>query len=101
VFKATGPTSAVPAACLASAVAGTCNVYNQTDLSITQAAFQSAGYSKDDAWAAASRVTSIRAPGGPDYLGVYVKAQHNSVFQIIVPSRTLTDTVVMRLEPTR
>ncbi len=101
VFKATSPTSAVPGSCLTGAVAGLCNVYNQTDLSISQATFQGAGYTKDDFWAAPTRVTSIRAVGGPDYLGVYVKAQHDSVFQIIVPSRTLTDTTIMRLEPTR
>ena len=101
VFRATSPTSTVPASCLSSAVAGVCNVYNQTDMAISQATFQGAGYTKDDAWAAATRVTSIRAVNGPDFLGVYVKAQHNSVFRIIVPSRTLTDTTVMRLEPTR
>ncbi len=101
VFKATSPTGTVPSACLTSAQPGLCNVYNQTDLSITQATFLAPGYTKDDAWPSLTRQTSIAAVGGPDYLGVYVTAQHTSVLNLVVPSRTLHDSVVMRLEPTR
>ena len=102
VFKATGPTSSVPSSCVSTGgQVGVCNVYNAADMALSQASFLSAGYSKDDSWAAASRITSLTSANGPDYLGVYVRAQHNSIFQLIVPSRKLNDTVIMRLEPTR
>ena len=102
VFKATSANGAVPSTCAAgNAVAGSCNVYDASDMALSQASFLSAGYSKDDSWAATTRITSLTSAGGPDYLGVYVRAQHTSIFQLIVPSRALTDTVVMRLEPTR
>ena len=70
-------------------------------LLIDQPTFLSVSYTKKNAWLATSRQTSISAVGGPDYLGVYVRALHTSAMQAIVPSRNLTDTVVMRLEPTR
>jgi Flp pilus assembly protein TadG len=102
VFKATSANGAVPAGCLNGVgVVGLCNAYDASDLNVDQTTFQSAAYTKDDYWPSTSRVTSLSAPSGPDYLGVYVKAQHNSVVRIIVPNRTISDTVVMRLEPTR
>jgi TadE-like protein len=100
VYRASSPTGAVPSACLTGAVGGTCNVYDGSDLAISQATFQSGGYAKDDSWAAATRVTSQSAPGGPDYLGVYVKGTHNSVTHLILNSRAVKDDVIMRLEPT-
>ncbi len=102
VFKASGPTASVPSACVSTgAQAGLCNVYVASDMALSQSSFLSAGYSKDDSWAASSRVTSLTSTSGPDYLGVYVRGQHNSIFQLIVPSRKLSDSVIMRLEPTR
>ena len=99
VYKATSPTGAVPSSCLSGAVAATCNVYDASDLAISQATFESGAYTKDDSWAAPTRVTSQSAPGGPDYLGVYVKGTHNSVTHLILDSRTVKDDVIMRLEP--
>jgi hypothetical protein len=100
VFKASSPTGAVPPACLAgTGIAGLCNVYNAVDLTNDQAAFVASG--KQTAWDSTTRQTSLSAPGGPDYLGIYVQARHNSVLHLIVPDRDLSDTVVMRLEPTR
>ncbi len=101
VYKASSANGAVPAGCLVGAVPGVCNVYNQTDLAVDQPTFLSAGYTKKNSWASSTRITSISSPSGPDYLGVYVTAQHNSAFTIIVPSRVIHDAVVMRLEPTR
>ena len=102
VFKATGPNGVVPASCASGTPSGgSCNVYTAADLLIDQPTFLSASYTKKNSWLATSRQTSISAVGGPDYLGVYIRALHTSAMQAIVPSRNLTDTVVMRLEPTR
>ncbi len=101
VYKASTPSGAVPASCLAgSGVAGLCNVYDASDLGISQASFQSGSYTKDDSWPAASRQTSQSAPGGPDYLGIYVKGTHNSITNLILNQRPVKDDVIMRLEPT-
>jgi Flp pilus assembly protein TadG len=103
VFDATGPNGAVPAACVSSSVgvAGVCNVYTAADLTVDAVTFASAGYTNDDYWPSASRITSLSAANGPDYLGVWVQAHHTSVVQLIVGDRDLTDTVVMRMEPSR
>lgn len=101
VYKATSPSGTVPVSCLGgSGVSGVCNVYDASDLSISLAAFQAAGYAKDDSWAAASRQTSQSAPGGPDYIGVYVKGTHNSITNLVLNNRAVKDDVIMRLEPT-
>lgn len=103
VFRGTSVHSPVPPACTTAnaGIAGVCNVYDGSDLSISGAAFSADGYTKDDFWAASSRITSLSAPSGPDYLGVWVRADHLSVLQSVIPSRALTDAVLMRLEPTR
>ncbi len=103
VYKAASSTDPVPAGCTSSPVgiAGVCNVYDNSDLTISDAAFGDIAYSKNTYWPASSRVTSVAAPTGPDFLGVWVQVRHNSAFSSIVPSRLLSDAVVMRLEPTR
>lgn len=44
--------------------------------------------------------TQIRVPGGPDYIGVYVKGTHGSITNLILDNRSVEDDVIMRLEPT-
>jgi TadE-like protein len=99
VFKADGPDGAVPGACQNGAVAGECNYYTAADLAIDQATFSSPGYSADDAWPSSSRVCSLSAPGGPDYLGVWIEAHHSSFVIKMFPDKDIHDTTVMRLEP--
>jgi hypothetical protein len=103
VFRGTGVHSPVPPECVTSGIgiAGLCNVYDKSDLTISGAAFSGDGYTKDDFWAASSRITSLSSPTGPEYLGVWVQAKHLSVLRSVIPSRALTDAVLMRLEPTR
>jgi len=103
VFKATGPDGTVPAACsgATSGTAGLCNVYDASDLTLTDVQFLAAGYTKDDSWPASSRQTSLSAAGGPDYLGVWVRTNHASITKAILNDKTIDDGVVVRLEPTR
>ncbi len=100
VFKASGPTGTIPAQCMTGPVAGVCNYYVGADLSIDQVTFLSAGYTKDDSWPAASRVTSLAAPGGPDYIGVWLEVHHTSMTKLW-GDKDIHDTAVMRLEPSR
>ncbi len=102
VFKASSADGGVPSACSASdvGVAGLCNVYSTSDLALPQASFADAGYTKDDYWSATTRVTSLSSQNGPDYIGVWVSARHTHLVTSLFGDKTLTDTVIMRLEPT-
>lgn len=100
VFKASGPNGTMPPACATHGVAGVCNYFDGSDLTIDQATFQSAGYTRDDDWPSSSRQTSLSMPGGPDYVGVCLEAQHNAI-TISIFNKTLDDCTVMRLEPSR
>ena len=62
--------------------------------------FRSPTYNLDDHWPATSRVTSVRSSKGPDWVGIWVSAPHDPVMSSLLGRRTLTDCVVMRLEPT-
>ncbi len=103
IFKGTGPSSTVPVACsgATSGTAGLCNVYDASDLTLTDVQFLAAGYTKDDSWPASSRQTSLSAAGGPDYLGVWVRTNHASITKAILNDKTIDDGVIVRLEPTR
>jgi hypothetical protein len=97
VYKADGPDGTVPPNCINSGVAGLCNHYTAADLSIDQASFLSPGFFQSQDWPSSARQCSPTSPGGPDYLGVWVNAQHNSTVGFF-PSRTLHDYTVMRVE---
>lgn len=90
VYQANGPGGKVPEECThGSGVSGTCNVYTRSG----------DGFSGDDsAWPATDRETRLGAPGGPDYLGVWIDSEYSSIAGI-VGDRLLSDEVVMRLEP--
>jgi hypothetical protein len=99
VFKATGPGSPVPPACLAGPVSGLCNVYTGAQLSTTGPSDFGCGPSAlDRYWCPTDRVVNQEGP--PDYLGVYVEADRPMVTGVLGRSFTLDDTYVLRLEPT-
>jgi TadE-like protein len=102
VYKAANSRSSVPAACKTATVGvtGVCNVYNATDFAVDSATFTAVGYTKDDYWPASSRVTSLTAAGGPDFLGVWVTGPHDAVTNIGFGDKQLEDDAIMRLEPT-
>lgn len=99
VYDASGPGSTVPGACktAGAGISGQCNVYTGADLSMSWDAFAASG--KQGHWPASSRQTDSQAPGGLGYVGVWVSSSYESLVGV-VGSRTLSDYVVMRLEPT-
>jgi hypothetical protein len=114
VFKASGTGSSVPAACLTAAsatqrgVAGSCNIYYPADWLASGYGSTEFGYDPvanpnpallDVNWPALSRSDHKTAPG-PDYLGVYIQATHQSLTGV-VSSITLNKSSVIQLEATR
>lgn len=102
VFKATGPSATIPASCTTGpvGVSGACNVYSGSDFTMTNGQFLDVTYTKDNYWPASSRVTSLSAATGPQYIGVWVSGTHRSASRLVLSDRTITDQAVMRLEPT-
>lgn len=96
VFKADGPDTSVPPACLTGPVSGKCNVYSDADLDRPSTDFGEGGWFGDDAWAAPDRSASLL--GDIDYLGVFVEARTRNDVGGPFPS-TLSYTAVVRLQP--
>ena len=104
VFKASGPTDAVPSACTSgTSQTGLCNVYVAADLSAPSTAFGCGTDAKDRFWCPSTRkVAELQSNGGPpDHVGVWVKARHDSVATVFGSGYTFTDSVVLRIEARR
>ncbi|MEP6658981.1 MAG: TadE/TadG family type IV pilus assembly protein [Acidimicrobiales bacterium] len=115
VFKASGPNDPVPGACKAVADAGLrgvpskCNVYYPADWNAPSYGQSSFGYDAvanpnpallDLNWPGLSRSDHKTDPG-PDWLGVFVQATHDSLTGISAGNQVLTKTSVIQIEATR
>ncbi len=89
VYKANGSDGSVPTQCLTGSVVGLCNVYSAADLNRTKAEIDA----RQTAWPPASR-----SPGS-DYVGVSVTSTHTYLTGIFGKTRTVSDAVVMQIEP--
>lgn len=93
----------VPAGCMTASRPGTCNRYTAADLTRPATDFRGTssctGSSPDRSWCPATRNRDQAAPGGPDWLGVYVRVRHDSAVPGFLDSTVVTDKTVMRLEP--
>lgn len=105
VYRATGPESRVPVACKTSSVATSCNRYLAADLALDSSEFGCTGppgpaMKIDNSWCPTSRKTALTGAGGPpDYVGVYVEAQHQDLTGLFGDTITLRADTVFRLEP--
>lgn len=114
VFRADGPNSTVPAACLtasqtfnpASPTSPACNRYEPADFfkeiedpvtGVDTGHFGCGPSSIDRFWCPSDRETSIST--GTDYLGVYVETRHQFITGFFRDGRDLTETKIIRLEP--
>lgn len=106
VFRATGPDSEVPEACKSASVAGECNRYTGADLvgelrlppHSTQ--FGCGNASQDRFWCPNDRKRDLQGPKSPpDHVGVWVQVEHRYLTGIFGRTFTITDQVVMRMEP--
>lgn len=104
VFRAATPDSQVPAACRTATVGipNTCNVYLPANFADPDTAYGCGGADLDRFWCPTVRKVAVTgAQGPPDYIGVWVEAQHGMLTGFFGSSRTLTDQTVMRIEPRR
>jgi len=118
IFKASGPTTAVPTSCLA-AIQGVkdtvngiyCNVYGPTELAVTSATvpvtWNTCPGPPSQTYPASYYCPTTRNvlapstanPNGPDYVGVYVEITHPWITGLFGSSIKMSDTSVTRLEP--
>jgi Flp pilus assembly protein TadG len=80
-----------------SSAADRCNVYTADALTQPVTRFGCGPGSLDSVWCPTTRQDSQAI--GPDYIGVWVKTTHSFITRMFGTSRTITDTVVMRIEP--
>lgn len=78
---------------------GVCNVYRVSDLYREKDDFGCKTTSPDLPWCPNSRNVELTRTSGPDYVGVWIKAEHPWVTKMFGSSITLTETSVIRLEP--
>lgn len=89
-----GPTTTCRAT---SSTADKCNVYTASAFSQPLSVFGCGPGSVDFAWCPTTRSDSQAV--GPDFIGVWVKTTHGFVTKMFGSSTTITDHVVMRIEP--
>lgn len=108
IYKASGPSDSLDAnnasyaSCRAGTpVAGVCNVYAPSDLSRPSGDFGcQAGISPDRFWCPTDRkIAQTGAAGPPDWVGVWVRATHNSLTGLVSNDRVITNSLVLRIEP--
>jgi hypothetical protein len=89
-----GPTSTCQTT---SSITDKCNTYTASVFTQPATKFGCGTGSLDSAWCPTTRVDSQAL--GPDYIGVWVKTTHGFVTKLFGTSKTITDSVVMRIEP--
>lgn len=115
IYKVTGSTNAVPAACTTAAAiaahgsaANFCNTYSAADLAAimsnpitaqTSYGGSCAGTGKDTKWCPTTRIIDQGAANGPDYLGVAISLTVPTFTKIVGTSKTFNDRFTMRLDP--
>jgi hypothetical protein len=113
VFKSTTADGKPSATCLSNATksvggATNCNVYDSTDLANvaanptgTQSSFTGSctGSRLDRFWCPTNRLNNQGAAAGMDYVGVFIKVNHDWVTKLMGTSIEMDDVSVMRIEP--
>lgn len=80
-----------------SSASDRCNVYTSSAFAQPVSKFGCGTGSLDSVWCPTTRGDSQAI--GPDYIGVWVKTTHGFVTKLFGTSKTITDNVVMRIEP--
>jgi Flp pilus assembly protein TadG len=98
IYRATSAGGGPSATCqTTSSAADRCNTYTASAFTQPVTKFGCGAGSIDSVWCPTTRGDSQAI--GPDYLGVWVKTTHGFVTKLFGTSRTITDGVVMRIEP--
>ncbi len=106
VYKASGVGTEPSASCQVASVSGACNFYTPTDFTRPRTQWGCvSSLSPDRFWCPNTRDVS-RSDGpaagdvlGTDYVGVWIKYEHDWVTKIFADTSTITDSSVIRLEP--
>jgi hypothetical protein len=101
VYKATALGNPPTEACKTASVAGVCNGYTRADLLRPQTDFACrSATALDGFWCPSTRkVAKSGTNGPPDYIGIWVRYTHDMITGLFKGRSTLTDHVVIRLEP--
>lgn len=98
IYKSTSAGGGPSSTCqTTSSVADKCNTYGPSVFSQPSTKFGCGPGTLDAVWCPTTRVDSQAV--GPDYVGVWVKTTHGFVTKFFGSARSITDTVVMRIEP--
>jgi hypothetical protein len=98
IYKSTSSGGGPTATCqTTSSATDKCNTYTASAFSQPLTKFGCGTGSLDSVWCPTTRVDSQAV--GPDYIGVWVKTTHGFVTKLFGTSRSITDNVVMRIEP--
>lgn len=104
VYKAGGHGELPSSTCQSGTpVAGVCNVYVAADLARPESDFGCQGGRPDRYWCPTTRKTAQKVANGgpPDYIGVWIRVDHQWVTGMFGTAKTLTDGAVVRIEPRR
>lgn len=104
IYKASGPNTPVPTACTTATTgvsASNCNVYFANALGLAESEFGCrSDRNLDRYWCPTTRkVAATGTNGPPDYIGVWIKVNHNWITGMFGRSLSFTDSTVMREEP--
>lgn len=110
IYRATGPGDRVPEACKSASVENSattrgCNRYTASDFALDSDQFGCVGppgpsQKKDRFWCPTTRKTALQgSKGPPDYLGVYVEAEHQNLIGLLGDGFTFRKDTVIRIEP--
>jgi len=110
IFKASGPTDSVSAACKTgvTGVANVCNVFLPADLAQTSApnTWLCPGTASQSSnpiafWCSTSRKVNLsdNSNNGPDYVGIYIEMTHPWITGLFGTSIVMSDTSITKLEP--
>lgn len=97
VYAATGPTDAVPTACLSGSVPGVCNVYTSTDHLLDVGDFGCVGPSAPDRFYCPTNRDTAQISA--DFVGLHVIGERDLITGLFGDTRTLTATEVLPVEP--
>lgn len=100
VYKASALGEKPTATCQAGTpVTGVCNVYTTAAFDKTKAQFGClTTETLDKSWCPTTRKVTLTGTG-PDYVGVWMKVNHQPITKMFVTTQTLSDQSVIQLEP--
>lgn len=103
IYKSTGPSQTTAsgslAACRTASVANLCNSYTGAALTTAIGGWSCQSTSPDRFWCPTTRKVLLSDP--PDYVGIYVQIRHQGLTGAVGLTKTLSEDIVMRIEPRR